>query len=255
VRTDIRRGEGFGKVRWPPLKILLANPNATEAITETCSALARAVASPGTEVIGWTNREGPPMVDSFYADYAAGRLLSRSLARWAPPPDAVVLAGFGNYGTAAVKEVMDVPVLNLAEAALAFAIPFCHRFAVLTTSPRMVPYTQDLIALLGLTGRCAGVRAVSLPPLDAAEPSPPEAESEVLAAVDHVVAESAADLVILGGSRLSPYAAHIRDRAPVPVVEPVACAVQMAEAAVRLGLRQSKTCKFAPPTGMHDRWA
>ena len=255
MRTDIRRGEGFGKVRWPPLKILLANPNATEAITETCSVLARAVASPGTEVIGWTNREGPPMVDSFYSDYAAGRALSRSLARWAPPPDAVVLAGFGNYGTAAVKEVMDVPVLNLAEAALAFAIPFCHRFAVLTTSPRMVPYTQDLIALLGLTGRCAGVRAVKLPPLDATEPSPPEAESEVLAAIDHVVAESAADLVILGGSRLSPYAAHIRDRAPVPVVEPVACAVRMAESAVRLGLRQSKTCKFAPPTGMHDRWA
>ena len=255
MRTDIRRGEGFGKVRWPPLKILLANPNATEAITDTCSALARAVASPGTEVIGWTNREGPPMVDSFYADYAAGRLLSRSLARWAPPPDAVVLAGFGNYGTAAVKEVMDVPVLNLAEAALAFAIPFCHRFAVLTTSPRMVPYTQDLIALLGLTGRCAGVRAVSLPPLDAAEPSPPEAESEVLSAVEHVVAESTADLVILGGSRLSPYAARIRARASVPLVEPVACAVQMAEAAVRLGLRQSKMCKFAPPTGMQDRWA
>jgi allantoin racemase len=220
VRTDIRRAEGFGKVRWPPLKILLANPNATEAITDTCSVLARAVASPGTEVIGWTNREGPPMVDSFYSDYAAGRALSRSLARW-----------------------------------VAFAIPFCHRFAVLTTSSRMIPYTQDLIALLGLTGRCAAVRAVKLPPLDATEPSPPEAESEVLAAVDHVVAESAADLVILGGSRLSPYAARIRARAPVPVVEPVACAVQMAEAAVRLGLRQSKMCKFAPPTGMQDRWA
>ena len=237
------------------MKILLANPNATEAITEGCGVLARKAASPGTEVIAWTNREGPPVVDSFYADYAAGRALSRSLARWAPPPDAVVLAGFGNYGTAAVKEVMDVPVLNLAEAALAFAIPFCHRFAVLTTSPRMIPYTQDLIALLGLAGRCSDVRAVSLPPLDSTDPSPAAAEAEVLAAVEHLVAESAADLVILGGSRLSPYAARIGDRAPVPIVEPVACAVHMAEAAVRLGLRQSKLCKFAPPPGMRDRWA
>ena len=61
-----------------------------------------------------------------------------------------MLAGFGNYGTAAVKEAMDVPVVSLAEAALAFAIPFCNRFAVLTTAPRMIPYTEDLIALLGL---------------------------------------------------------------------------------------------------------
>jgi allantoin racemase len=235
------------------LKILLANPNATEAITDSCSVLARAVASPGTEVMGWTNREGPPMVDSFYADYAAGRALSRALARWAPLPDAVVLAGFGNYGTAAVKEVMDVPVLNLAEAALAFAIPFCHRFAIVTTSTRMIPYTQDLIALLGQASRCSGVRAVKLPPLDPTDPSPASAASDVLAAVEDVIAESAADLVILGGARLSPYAARIRDRAPVPLVEPVACAVQLAEAAVRLGLRQSKMCKFAPPPGMPDR--
>jgi allantoin racemase len=156
---------------------------------------------------------------------------------------------------AAVKEVIDVPVLNLAEAALAFAIPFCHRFAILTTSPRMIPYTEDLLALLGQAGRCAAVRAVKLPPLDPTDPSPAEADSDVLAAVDDVVAERAADLVILGGARLSPYAARIRDRARVPLVEPVGCAIQMAEAAVRLGLRQSKLCKFAPPPGLPDQWA
>jgi Asp/Glu/hydantoin racemase len=31
------------------------------------------------------------------------------------------------------------------------------------------------------------------------------------------------------------------------VLEPVACAVQMAESLVRLGLRQSKAGAFAPP--------
>lgn len=234
------------------MKILLANPNATEAITDACSVLACDAASAGTEVIAWTNREGPPVVDSFYADYAAGHVLSRSLTRLAPPPDAVVLAGFGNYGTAAVKEVMDVPVVSIAEAALALAIPFCHRFAVLTAPVRMIPYTQDLIALLGQAGRCAAVRAVSLPPLDATNPSPERAETEIIASLEHVVAESGADLVILGGSRLSPYAARIRARVRVPVVEPIACGIQLAEAAVRLGLRQSKVGKFATPPGLRE---
>ena len=61
--------------------------------------------------------------------------------------------------------------------------------------------------------------------------------------------ERGADLAILGGARLSPYAADLRRAVPVPVIEPVACAVQAAESLVRLGLRQSKAGKFAAPPG------
>jgi len=192
------------------------------------------------------------MVDSFAADYAAGCALSRALPRSAPPPDAVVLAGFGNYGTAAVKEVMDIPVVNCAEAAVAFALGFCHRFAVLTTSARMVPYTEDVLTLLGVTGRCSAVRSVMLPALDAADPSPASAQARVVGAVERLIEETGADLVVLGGARLSPYASCVRDRVPVPVIEPIACAVQLAEASVRLGLRQSKRAKFAPPSAPRE---
>jgi len=41
----------------------------TEALTEACAMLARQAASPGTLVENWTNREGPPAVDSAYGDY------------------------------------------------------------------------------------------------------------------------------------------------------------------------------------------
>src|SRR5262249_21138876 len=166
-----------------------------------------------------------------------------------PVADAVVLAGFGNYGTAAVKEIMEVPVVNIAEAALAFALPFCHRFAVLTAPARMVPYTQDLIALLGVAGRCAAVHSVDLPPLNETGPSPPRAGKPRAAAGEQVSSESGADLVVLGGARLSPYAARLRERVAVPIVEPVACGIHLAEAAVRLRLRQSKVGKFAAPPG------
>jgi len=228
------------------VRILVANPNATEAITDVCLALARGAASPGTELTGWTNRQGPPIIDSFYGDYMAGRPLARAVVEIRPLPDAVVLAGFGNYGTAAVKEILDVPVIAMAEAAMAFAMPFYHRFAIVTTSPRMIPYTQDLVTLLGFDAHCAGVRAVSMPP-----PGPSQSGQErvldQLAEEIRRVTETGADLVILGGALLSPYAGPLRARTPVPVIEPVACAVQMAEAVVRLDLRQSKLRKFAPP--------
>src|SRR5215510_9317244 len=112
------------------MRLVLANPNATVAITEACAALARAAVSPGTEIVPWTNREGPPVVDGLVSDYQAGGPLVRGMLALSPRPDGIVLAGFGNYGTGAVKEALpDLPVVNMAEAAMAFAIPLCHRFA------------------------------------------------------------------------------------------------------------------------------
>ena len=229
------------------MRILLANPNSTEALTDACAALARQAASPRTLIESWTNREGPPAVDSMYGDYMAGRPLARALALLSPPPDALVLAGFGNYGTGAVKEALQVPVVSMAEAAMAIAVPLCHRFAIVTTAARMIPYTEDLVQLAGFAPRCAAVRAVELPPIDGAPEDRRGVVEDLSDAVATLVADTRADLVILGGARLSPYAAALRPRSAVPIIEPVACGVQMAEALVRLGLAQSTAGKFAPP--------
>lgn len=231
------------------MKLLLANPNATDAVTKACAELARAAAAPGTDIVAWTNRSGPPVVDSFYGDAMAARPLAQALAALTPVPDGVVLAGFGSYGTSAVKEVLDVPVVSLAEAAMAYAVPLCHRFAIVTTSSRMIAYTEDLVQALGFSARCAAVRAVELPPLGAPEPSAKELVTRLAAEA----AATGAELVILGGSRLSPHAAALRARTALTIVEPVACAVTMAESLVRIGLRQSKAGKYGrPPRPLAD---
>jgi allantoin racemase len=232
------------------MRVLVANPNSTGAITEACVELAVRSASPGTDVGGWTNAEGPPVVDSVYADYLAGATLVRGLVAFHPAPDAVVLAGFGNYGTAAVKEALGVPVVSMAEAAMAFGALLCHRFVVVTTSARMVPYTEDLVRLAGFDRRCAAVRAVALPAVGGPAPAADVVVAELAAEIARAESELGADLVILGGARLSPYAAELRRRVRTPVIEPVACAVQVAEALVRLDLRQSKTGRFAPPPAL-----
>jgi allantoin racemase len=229
------------------VRVLVANPNSTAAITDACAALARAAAAPGTEIVPWTNREGPLIIDSLYSDYLAGAALAKGLAALEPQPDAIVLAGFGNYGTGAVKEALGIPVVSMAEAAMAFATPLCHRFAIITTSARIVPYTEDVVQLFGFAGRCAAVRAVNLPPVGMAEPPADEIVTNLAAKVSAACDSTGADLVILGGSRLSPYAAALRQRTAIVIVEPVACGVAMGEALVRLGLSQSKVGKFAPP--------
>jgi allantoin racemase len=232
------------------MRVLVANPNSTGAITEACVGLARHAASPTTGITGWTNTAGPPVVDSVYADYLAGAALVQGLVALRPVPAAVVLAGFGNYGTTAVKEALDVPVVSMAEAAMALAALLCHRFAIVTTHPRMVPYIQDLIRLAGFEERCAGVRAVALPPIESPAPAAEVVVGALAAEIARAQTELGADLVILGGARLSPYAGPLRAEVPLPVLEPVACAVQVAEALVRLDLRQSKTGRFASPPAL-----
>jgi len=231
------------------VRIVLANPNATAAITEACATLARAAASPGTEIVPWTNAQGPPVVDSLYNDYRAGAALANGLVALDSEADAIVLAGFGNYGTGAVKEALRIPVLNMAEAAMAFATPLCHRFAIVTTSPRMIAYTEDVVQVFGFASRCVAVRAVPLPPIDAPEPPEDEIVDRLAAEAEIAHASTGADLIVLGGARLSPYAIALRQRTTMTVVEPVACGVAMAESLVRIGLSQSKIGKFASPPG------
>jgi allantoin racemase len=232
------------------VRLLLANPNRTESLTSACAALARAVASPGTEVVPWTNLDGPAAVDSIYTDYVAGAPLAARLGSLAPRPDAVVLAGFGDYGTGAVKELLDIPVVALAGAAMAFASLLGHRFAIVTTSRRMIPYTEDLVGASGFGARCAAVRAVELPPITSGEPPGEDVVASLATEIAAVQERFGADVVVLGGARLSPHATALRARTRVVIVEPVACAVTMAEALVRLGLRHSKIGKFAPPPSL-----
>lgn len=215
------------------MKLLLANPNATERVTHACAELARAVALPGTEIVEWTNRRGPAIIDSYDSDATAARALVEDLAALRPLPDAVVLAGFGDYGTRAVKEALPVPVVALPEAALTYALTLCPQFTIVTTSSRIVPYTKDVVDRLGFSARCRSVCAVELPPIAAGEP---RAEDLVPKIVD-VATAAGADLIVLGGSRLSPYADALRASIALTVVEPVACAVTLAESLVRIGAR------------------
>jgi len=215
------------------MKLLLANPNATERVTRACAQLARAVALPDTDVAEWTNRGGPAVIDSYQTDAAAARSLVPGLATLRPAPDAVVLAGFGDYGTRGVKEALDVPVVGLPEAAFAYAVALRDDFAIVTTSSRMIGYTQDLVQKLGFAARCRGVCAIELPGIAAGEPP----ADELVPKLADAAMSAGADVVILGGSRLSLYAAALRASIALTVVEPVACAVTLAESLVRIGAR------------------
>jgi allantoin racemase len=144
------------------------------------------------------------------------------------------------------RELFDIPVVGMAEAAMLTACMLGRRFVIVTFATALGPWYEDCVAMHGLESRCAGVRM-----LDGAIRSVSDVQEEKEALLVELackaIAETSADVVILGGAPLAGLAAKVKDRIPVPVVDQVQAAVKQAETLVALKVRKATTGTFRRP--------
>ena len=230
------------------MKLLVINPNSSETVTGAVMESARRGAGPGTELIGVTTKGGTRNIDSAFADYLSGASMIRTCLESVAlhTPDAVVLAGFGRVGIDALKEALAIPVVSISEASMAVACLLGHRFTTLTMLQQFIPYQQDLVRLYGFEAKCASVRAINVN-VEECVTNREKTLRELKAQIQTIVAEDRAEVVILACAGLCGYDAELTKLAGVPVLDPVAVAVKLAEGLVALGLAQSKVRKFHTP--------
>ena len=109
------------------MKLLLINPNTSPFVTERAVEASRSVATPGTMIDGVTGTFGAPIINC-EADLAIGAYSTLELAaKYAHGYDAVGLAVSFDCGLAAVREILDVPVVGLAEASVKKALEIGDR--------------------------------------------------------------------------------------------------------------------------------
>lgn len=236
------------------MKILVANPNSSEELTEVLMQSAvKSVTNLDTKLIPLTNPKGSKHIDSTFGDYQSIWSFIRAVVSEVENNeyDAVVIAGFGNFGVFALKEALDIPVVSASEASETVACMLGHKFSVLTVLKQNIPYQEDLVRMYRLESKCASVRGINVKISNYA------AEEEVLmqlkSEIDVIVEEDKADVVVLGGARFGRYAEQLQELCGLPVLDPVEVAVKMAEMMVETGLSQSKKGKFAhPPQNLHD---
>ncbi|MGY3565294.1 aspartate/glutamate racemase family protein [Sinomonas sp. RB5] len=228
------------------MRILVANVNTTRTMTDSIAAAARAAASPGTEIVGITPRFGADSCEGNFESYLAAVAVMDAVMRYEGEFDAVVQAGYGEHGREGLQELLDVPVVDITEAAAATAMYLGHKYSVVTTLDRAVPLIEDRLKLAGLGARCASVRASSLGVLELEE-DPERAVKEIVAQAESAVYDDKAEVIVLGCGGMSGLDAQIRERCGVPVVDGVAAAVAVAEGLVRLGLTTSKVRTYAAP--------
>jgi allantoin racemase len=141
------------------MRILVANVNTTQSMTDSIAAQARSIAAPGTEIVGITPRFGADSCEGNFESYLAAIAVMDRVVSYPEPFDAVIQAGYGEHGREGLQELLDVPVVDITEAAASTAMFLGHKYSVVTTLDRAVPLIEDRLKLAGLDARCASVRA------------------------------------------------------------------------------------------------
>ena len=228
------------------MRILVANVNTTQSMTDSIAAQARRVAAPGTEIIGLTPRFGAVSCEGNFESYLAAIGVMDRVLSYEGQYDAVIQAGYGEHGREGLQELLDVPVVDITEAAASTAMFLGHKYSVVTTLDRTVPLIEDRLKLAGLDVRCASVRASGLSVLELEE-DPDRAIEAIAEQALLAVSEDKAEVIVLGCGGMAGLDEQIRRRAEVPVVDGVAAAITIAESLVRMELSTSKVRTYAPP--------
>ncbi|HUG62668.1 MAG TPA: aspartate/glutamate racemase family protein [Methylomirabilota bacterium] len=228
------------------MRILLINPNTTEAMTARMLAAARLFAAPGTVLDAVTAERGVPYIASRAEAQIGGAIAIEMLAEHQHRADAAIIAAFGDPGLFGAREVSDIPVVGMAEAAMLTACMLGRRFAIVTFSRALGPWFEDCVEMHGLSGRCVGVRMLG-GAIENVSDVQDEKEEHLVALACRTVEETGADVIVLAGAPLAGLADRIKSRVPVPVIDQIAAAVKQAETLVTLGIERPRAGGFRRP--------
>lgn len=225
------------------MRLLLVNPNMTVAMTDRMAAIARKLAGARAEIVPLTAPRGFPYIASRAEAQIAGGIALEMIAEHIDGIDAVVIAAFGDPGLAGARELFDLPVVGMAEAAVMTAAMLGERFSVVTFSPLMTPWYSDCVKDTGLASRFTGVCAPKTRTVDVTRAAT-ELRGDLIALANQAVREDGADVVILGGAPLAGLAPEIADDVPGIVIDPISAAVAQAMTLASLKVQfAGRTCK------------
>jgi allantoin racemase len=212
-------------------RLLLINPNTSESITALMRKHAEASAGSQVEITTLTARFGAPYIacEASYA-VAAHAVLDAwavAIAPGQPRFDSVLIGCFGDPGLLALRQVSQLPVTGLAEAAFAAAASVQGRFVIVTGGAGWKPMLQRLAHSLGFGEQLAGIHTVDATGAELA--ADPRAAQVLLArACNEAARVYGVQSVILGGAGLVGMAAQIQPVVAVPVIDSVLAGVSHA---------------------------
>jgi allantoin racemase len=230
------------------MRILIINPNSSEAMTAKIAEAARRVASDPAGIAAVPVAEGPESIEGHVdGAFAVPGMLRVARREEKEGVSGIVIACFDDTGLDALRALVDVPVVGIGEASCQMASLVARRFSVVTTLRQSVPILEDNIARYGLAHRCVRVRASGVAVLDLeGSEGGGAAPDAIRAQVAAALREDAAEGIVLGCAGMANLAGALSREFGVPVIEGVSAAVKLIEGLVSMGVTTSKAGGWAP---------
>ena len=213
------------------MKLLVINPNTTQAVTDMVVCAAREAASRGTRITGVTGRNGPAVIASREGNEQAKPECLALAKRHARGHDAIVLGVSLDTALAELRSRHRIPVVGMTEAGCRVAASLAPRFGVLTFGSHMVPLYGSIVRGYGFGKRLAAVDAVDFHPT-AVFLEPDKVGRATLRKVKAMRALGAG-AVVLAGAVYAGMNRILQPLSALPLVDGMASAVLLAETLVR----------------------
>ena len=214
-----------------PARILVINPNSSQAVTAAIDAALDPLRLAGGPAIAVTDLpDGPASIASQQDADSVVMPLARRIA--ADGADAFVITCFSDPGLHTAREVArGRPVMGIAEWGILRSLTLGERFGIVALSEGSVRRQRRMVRQMGLGERYAGSRPVEA---RADETAGEAIRDRLVAAARMLIARDGADVIVLGCAGMAPHQSAIEDAVGCAVVEPCQQAVAAALGAVLL---------------------
>ncbi|MBT0571803.1 Asp/Glu racemase [Curvibacter sp. CHRR-16] len=214
--------------------LLLINPNTSTTVSERLWEHTRMLYPAASQ--SWqvhTARLGAPYIacEASYAVAGLAVLDAWAHAMQAPPPDAVLIACFGDPGLLALRQLCPVPVTGLAEAAFEQACEM-GPFAVVTGGAAWKPMLERLAYSLGMADMLHSIETVDMTGAHMLQ-NPSQAITQLTTVCQRIARDASVRSIIIGGAGLAGFAQRMQASVHVPLIDSVSAGLAYA-----LGLAQ-----------------
>lgn len=212
---------------------------------EACETYIPKVARPDTEIhFSWVEKRAPKMTLSKYIQYLhVGQIIECAIRAEREGFDAFVLGGMRDLGYAEIREVVDIPVVFMAETSYLVACLLAPKFSLIHTDEGPLQDAMALIKKYGLEDRSLPGTHIGYSHTDliAACESEPERIVKEVKAAGRTAIKQGCGILVTGFAALSVFLAEqgIRQIDGVPVLDSQAAVIKAAEMMVdfrRLGM-------------------
>jgi len=214
-------------------RIVVINPNSTEAVTAAMDRALDPLRLPGGPAIeSVTNPDGPPGIEcQAHVDDVSAHIRGIVRAR-DNEASAFVIACFSDPGLYAARESTAKPVFGIAECGLLTALALGAKAGIIAILNRSIPRHLRYVRSLGLEGRLAGDRAIELGVVELSDEG--RTYGRMVDVGRTLRDQDGADVLVMGCAGMARYRERLEEDLAIPVVDPTQAAVGMALSAVRL---------------------